>query len=321
MYATAMTSHQIHTGDGDDLLAIAPEVAEALAAGRPVVALESTIIAHGMPYPDNLETARQVETLIRDEGAVPATIAVLKGRPTVGLSETELHYLATAKDVAKLSRRDMAVAMARRLDGATTVATTMMIAHRAGISVFATGGIGGVHRGAEGSFDVSADLHELARTPLAVVCAGAKSILDLPKTLEVLETLGVPVVGHGTDTLPAFYATTSGLDLHHRSDTPADLAEIFHSQRRLGDMGGVVIANPVPKADALPAHRVDKAIEDALAEAQAAGIEGKEMTPFLLARLADITAGESLRANIALVKNNAVLAARVASALCRLQVA
>lgn len=303
----------------NELLNVAPEVAEALADGHPVVALESTIIAHGMPYPTNLETARQVEALIRAEGAVPATIAVLDGRMAVGLPDPDLERLATGADVAKLSRRDMAVALARGADGATTVATTMMIAHMAGIAVFATGGIGGVHRGAESSFDVSADLHELARTPVAVICAGAKSILDLPKTLEVLETLGVPVIGHGTDTLPAFYARSSGLPLHHRADTPSDLAEIFHRQIRLDGTGGMVIANPVPEADALPAHRIDSAIETALAEAEEAKIDGKETTPFLLARLAELTDGESLRTNIALVKNNAVLAARMASALSRLR--
>jgi len=301
-----------------ELLSIAPEAAQALADGHPVVALESTIIAHGMPYPTNLETARAVEALIRDAGAVPATIAVMDGKMEVGLSDPLLERLASSPDIAKLSRRDMAVTLASGADGATTVATTMMIAHLAGIAVFATGGIGGVHRGAALSFDVSADLHELARTPVAVVCAGAKSILDLAKTLEVLETLGVPVIGHGTDTMPAFYARSSGLELQHRADTAADLAAIVHRQRQLAGSGGMVIANPVPEADALPRDRIDAVIDTALAEAAKAGIEGKETTPFLLARLAELTGGDSLRTNIALVKNNAVLAARVASALSRL---
>ncbi|MEM7442660.1 MAG: pseudouridine-5'-phosphate glycosidase [Pseudomonadota bacterium] len=301
-----------------ELLNVSQEVADALAETRPVVALESTIIAHGMPYPTNIETALEVEAIIREEGAIPATIAVLDGQPSVGLSKDALHRLATGKEISKLSRRDMAVALARGADGATTVATTMMIADLAGICVFATGGIGGVHRGAEASFDVSADLQELARRPVAVVCAGAKSILDLPKTLEVLETLGVPVIGHGTDTLPAFFARSSGLALPHRADTPAELAEIIHHQRQLDGAGGLVIANPVPESDAMPAQRIDSMIEAALVEAEQAEISGKEMTPFLLAKLADLTGGDSLRTNIALIKNNARLAARIASSLCRI---
>ena len=296
-------------------LAVAPDVADALAANRPVVALESTIIAHGMPYPRNLETAREVEAIIRDEGAVPATIAVLDGRIRVGLDASDLERLATAPDMAKLSRRDMAVALAQGGHGATTVAATMLCANLAGIRLFVTGGIGGVHRGGEASFDVSADLEELATTPVAVVCAGAKSILDLPKTLEYLETRGVPVIGFGTDTFPAFYCRSSGLALDHRCDTPEQAAAIIAAQAELPGAGGLVIANPIPKADALDRSEVDAAIDRAIGEATAQGIGGKDVTPFLLARLAEITGGRSLDANIALVKNNARLGARIAAAL------
>ena len=280
-------------------LAVAPDVADALAANRPVVALESTIIAHGMPYPRNLETAREVEAIIRDEGAVPATIAVLDGRIRVGLDASDLERLATAPDMAKLSRRDMAVALAQGGHGATTVAATMLCANLAGIRLFVTGGIGGVHRGGEASFDVSADLEELATTPVAVVCAGAKSILDLPKTLEYLETRGVPVIGFGTDTFPAFYCRSSGLALDHRCDTPEQAAAIIAAQAELPGAGGLVIANPIPKADALDRSEVDAAIDRAIGEATAQGIGGKDVTPFLLARLAEITGGRSLDANIA----------------------
>ncbi len=296
-------------------LSIAPEVAEALAANRPVVALESTIIAHGMPYPRNLETAQAVEAIIREEGAVPATIAVLDGRIRVGLDSTALESLATAPDIAKLSRRDMAVVLAEGGNGATTVAATMLCAHLAGIRLFVTGGIGGVHRGAESSFDVSADLEELAGTPVAVVCAGAKSILDLPKTLEYLETRGVPVIGLGTDTFPAFYCRSSGLALDHRCDTPEQAAAIIAAQADMPGAGGLVIANPIPEADALDRSEVDAAIEQAIGEATAQGIGGKDVTPFLLAQLAEITGGRSLDANIALVKHNARQGARIAVAL------
>ncbi len=301
-----------------DLLAhtsIAPEIAEARADGRPIVALESTIIAHGMPYPRNLETAQAVEAIIRDEGAVPATIAVLEGRVRIGLDADALERLAKAPEMAKLSRRDMAFVLAEGGDGATTVAATMLCAHSAGIRVFVTGGIGGVHRGAESSFDVSADLEELARTPVAVVCAGAKAILDLPKTLEYLETRGVPVIGMGTDTFPAFYCRSSGLALDHRCDTPDQAAAVIAMHAAVPGAGGVVVANPIPDADALDGGEVEAAIERALAEAADQGVGGKDVTPFLLARLVEMTGGRSLDANIALVKNNARLGARIAAAL------
>ena len=299
----------------DSYLSVTDEVADALAAGRPVVALESTIIAHGMPYPRNLETARAVEAIIREEGAVPATIAVLDGRIRVGLDATALEALATAPEIAKLSRRDMAVALANGGGGATTVAATMLCAHLAGIRVFVTGGIGGVHRGAEISFDISADLEELAATPVAVVCAGAKAILDLPKTLEYLETRGVPVIGLGTDEFPAFYSRSSGLALDHRCDTPEQAAAAIALHSELPGAGGLVIANPIPEADALDRSEIDAAVDQALAEADDQGIGGKEVTPFLLARIAEITEGRSLDANIALVKHNATQGARIAVAL------
>ncbi|MGK9231688.1 pseudouridine-5'-phosphate glycosidase [Inquilinus limosus] len=295
-------------------LAIAPEVSAALVAGHPVVALESTIISHGMPYPQNLEMARRVEAIIREEGAVPATIAVADGRIHVGLDDALLQRLATAKDVAKLSRRDMGAILAAGGLGATTVAATMIGAHLAGIRVFATGGIGGVHRGAETSFDISADLEELARTPVAVVCAGAKSILDLPKTLEYLETRGVPVIGYGTDTLPAFFCRSSGLPLALRRDTPEELAALLAAQAALGLPAGAVIANPIPEAHALPEAEIDAAIASALADAGREGIAGKAVTPYLLARIVALTEGRSLAANIALVEHNARIAARIAKA-------
>ncbi len=302
---------------GHSQLAVTPEVADALASGRPVVALESTIIAHGMPYPRNLETARTVEAIIRDEGAVPATIAVLDGQIRVGLEEAALERLATAPDIAKLSRRDMAVALAEGGDGATTVAATMLCAHLAGIRIFVTGGIGGVHRGAETSMDVSADLEELARTPVAVICAGAKAILDLPKTLEYLETRGVPVIGFGAEEFPAFYCRSSGLYLDHRCDTPESVAAIIDAQMSMPGAGGLVVANPVPEADALDRTEMDAAIAEAIGEAEAQAVGGKDVTPFLLARIAEITGGRSLDANIALVKNNARIGARIAVALAR----
>lgn len=298
-----------------DFLDLSPEVADALAGNRAIVALESTIIAHGMPYPRNVETARAVEAIIREEGAVPATIAVLDGRLTVGLDDEALERLGQATDVAKLSRRDLPSILARGGDGATTVAATMIAAHLAGIRIFVTGGIGGVHRGAEESFDISADLEELARTPVAVVCAGAKSILDLPKTLEYLETRGVPVIGYGTGSFPAFYSRSSGLALSQRCDDPAEAAAILRAQAALGYPGGAVIANPIPEADALPAEKMDAVIGQALREAEAKGIAGKDVTPFLLGRIVEITGGKSLEANIALVKHNARIGARIAVAL------
>ncbi|MCX7970215.1 MAG: pseudouridine-5'-phosphate glycosidase [Negativicutes bacterium] len=298
---------------------LSDEVSRALADNRPVVALESTIIAHGMPYPQNIETALQVEQAVRDQGAVPATIAVLGGKPIVGLTAEEIDYLGRrGRQVSKVSRRDLPLIVAARADGATTVAGTMIIAALAGIPVFATGGIGGVHRGGEKTFDISADLTELARTSVAVVCAGAKSVLDLPLTLEYLETQGVPVIGYQTDELPAFYTRSSGLNLGCRAETPEQLAEIIACKWRLGLSGGIVIANPVPEQYSLDPDLINRAIDSALAEAAAAGVAGKELTPFLLARIKDITAGQSLTANIQLVLNNARLAARVSAALADL---
>lgn len=292
-----------------------PEVQAALAAGAPVVALESTLIAHGMPWPHNLETGRRLEAEVRRHGAVPATIAVLGGRLKVGLSAAELEGLARGgARVAKASRRDLALLVATGADGATTVAATMIVAALAGIKVFATGGIGGVHRGAERSFDISADLLELAQTPVAVVCAGAKSILDLGLTLEVLETHGVPVIGYRCSSLPAFYVRDSGHALAQRLDQPEALALAMHAHWQLGLKGGLVIANPIPAQHEMPRERIDAAIDQALAEAAAQGIQGKASTPFLLARVADLTGGDSLAANIALVLNNAALAAQVALA-------
>ena len=295
-------------------LDIAPEVQQALADGRPVVALESTIISHGMPYPKNVETALLVEQTLRDNGAVPATIAILGGRLKAGLSKEEITYLGkSGRKVAKVSRRDLPVICARGADGATTVTTTMMIAHMAGISVFATGGIGGVHRGAETTMDISADLEELAQTPVMVVCAGAKAILDLGLTLEYLETKGVPVLGYGTDELPAFYTRESGLGV----DAPEDLAAIFQAQRDLGLKTGMLVTNPIPQQYAMDKAVIDKAIDQALAESHEQGIHGKETTPFLLARVAELTGGDSLESNIQLVLNNARVAAKTAVALCK----
>ena len=290
------------------------EVAAAVAGGRPVVALESTIISHGMPYPANLETARAVEQVVRDAGAVPATIALVDGVPRVGLDGTALERLASG-DVAKASRRDLPALAAAGATAGTTVAATMYLAHLAGIRVFATGGIGGVHRDAEHTFDVSADLDELGSTPVVVVCAGAKSILDLPKTLEVLETRGVPVVGFGTDEFPAFFSRTSGLPVDHRVDTPEQLAALVGWHLRLGLRGGVLVANPIPEPDEIPAADIAARIEEAVREAREAGVARKEVTPYLLARINELTDGRSLTANVALVRNNAALAGRLAVAL------
>ena len=297
------------------MIEVAPEVAEALAAGGAVVALESTIISHGMPYPDNLETARAVEGVVRAHGAVPATIALLDGRVRVGLDDASLERLAAAGDVAKASRRDLAVLLARGATAGTTVAATMHLAARAGVAVFATGGIGGVHRGAERSWDVSADLTELGATPVTVVCAGAKSILDLPRTLEVLETEGVPVIGFGTDEFPAFFTRSSGLSVPHRVDSAAELAAVVRAQRDLGLPGGILVTNPVPAADEVPAAEIGAHIERALADADAAGVAGGDVTPFLLGRIVELTGGRSLAANIALVRGNAAVAADLAVAL------
>ena len=301
-------------------LDVAPEVAEAIRAGKPVVALESTIISHGMPYPQNVETALNVERIIRENGAVPATIAIIGGRLKAGLTEAEIDYLGkTGSGVAKASRRDLPVLVAKGMDGATTVTTTMMIAAMAGIRVFATGGIGGVHRGAEVTMDISADLEELAETPVMVICAGAKSILDLGLTLEYLETKGVTVIGYGTEELPAFYTRRSGFGVDYRLDTPEELAKAFHVKRELNLRGGMLVTNPIPEAYSMDKAVIDKAIDTALAEAKEQGIHGKAVTPFLLAKVKDLTGGDSLDSNIQLVYNNARLAAKTAAALAALE--
>ncbi|MBM7067854.1 pseudouridine-5'-phosphate glycosidase [Actibacterium sp. 188UL27-1] len=291
---------------------VLPQVAAALADGQPVVALESTIISHGMPYPDNLATAQRVEQTVRDGGAVPATIAVLNGRLCIGLDPDQLEILAQAKDVAKLSRADLAICMARGGMGATTVAATMIGARLAGISVFATGGIGGVHRGAEETFDISADLRELAESPVNVICAGAKSILDVPKTLEVLETLGVPVITYGAAEFPAFWARSAGQASPQRMESPSDIAQAYLMRRAMGLPGGQLIANPIPAADEIPQDVMGPIIEQAQTDATAAGISAKDVTPYLLSRIVALTKGRSLKANIALVLNNARLAAAIA---------
>jgi pseudouridine-5'-phosphate glycosidase len=280
-----------------------------------VVALESTIISHGMPWPHNFETALQLEADVRSEGAVPATIAVVAGRLRAGLARDEIERLARdGSKVAKVSRRDLPIVVAREGTGATTVAATMIVAALAGIRVFATGGIGGVHRGAQASFDISADLQELARSSVAVVCAGAKAVLDLRLTLEYLETHGVPVIGFRTDRLPAFWSRDSGLPVDARADTPADVARLMHAKWSLGLEGGIVVANPIPERYELPRERVERAIEEALDDAQAQGVTGKAVTPFLLDRVNASTGGDSLEANVALVRNNAVVAAKIAAA-------
>ncbi|MGI6238473.1 MAG: pseudouridine-5'-phosphate glycosidase [Christensenellales bacterium] len=299
-------------------LDIAPEVGRALAAGGAVVALESTIISHGMPYPRNVETALAVERAVRDCGAVPATIAILAGRLKIGLSQAEIERLGSAgQRVAKVSRRDLPMVVSKGLDGATTVAATMILAEMAGIRVFATGGIGGVHRGAQTTMDISADLEELARAGVLVVCAGAKSILDLGLTLEYLETKGVPVIGYGTDELPAFYTRNSGFMVDDRLDTPEEVARAFAAKREMGLSGGMLIVNPIPEDYSMDAGRIDRAIAEALREADTRGVKGKEVTPFLLARVKDITGGDSLEANIQLVLNNARVAARIANELVK----
>lgn len=295
-------------------IAFSPEVAAAKAAGRPIVALESTIITHGMPFPQNVETALAVEAVIRAEGAVPATIAVLEGRLHVGLTDAELDRLGQAQSVAKLSRADFAACLATGGTGATTVAATMIAAHLAGIETFATGGIGGVHRGAETSFDISADLAELAQTPVTVVAAGAKAILDIPKTLEVLETSGVPVIAYGQDEFPAFWSRSSGLPAPLRMDRPEEIAAAARMRAAMGLPGGQLVANPIPAQDEIAAEDLAPVIAAALAAAEAAGIAAKSVTPFLLDHIFHATEGRSLTANIALVKNNARLAAAIARA-------
>ncbi len=300
-------------------LDVAPEVAAAIEAGKPVVALESTIISHGMPYPQNVETALAVEQIIREQGAVPATIAVIGGRMKAGLTREEIEYLGKkGLDVTKASRRDLAVLAARGEDGATTVATTMIIAHMAGIKIFATGGIGGVHRGAETTMDISADLEELGQTPVMVVCAGAKSILDLGLTLEYLETKGVPVLGYGTKELPAFYTRKSGFAVDYKIDTPEELAAAFHASRGLGFQSGMLVTNPIPEEYAMDADVIKAAIDQAIAEAAEQGVRGKDTTPFLLDRVKTLTGGDSLESNIQLVFNNARVAAKTAVALSAL---
>lgn len=300
-------------------LDVNPEVAQAVKEGKPVVALESTIISHGMPYPQNVETALNVEKIIRENGAVPATIAIIGGRLKAGLTPEEIEYFGKkGTAIHKASRRDLAVLCAEGEDGATTVTTTMMIAHMAGIKIFATGGIGGVHRGAETTMDISADLEELAHTPVMVVCAGAKSILDLGLTLEYLETKGVPVLGYQTEELPAFYTRQSGFGVDYRVESPEQLAKIFKTHNDLALNGGILVTNPIPEEYAMPKEVIDRAIDRAIAECKEQGIHGKATTPFLLARVAEITGGDSLASNIRLVYNNAALAARTAVEYCKL---
>lgn len=299
-------------------LDVNPEVAEAIASGKPVVALESTIISHGMPYPQNVETALNVEKIIREQGAIPATIAIIGGRLKAGLTPEEIEYFGKkGTAITKASRRDLAALCARKEDGATTVTTTMIIAHMAGIKLFATGGIGGVHRGAEKTMDISADLEELANTPVMVVCAGAKAILDLHLTLEYLETHGVPVIGYGTKELPAFYSRHSGLEVDYRMDTPEEIAQTFKAQHELGLKGGILVTNPIPEEYAMDDTVINKAIDQAVQESVDQGIVGKEITPFLLARVKELTGGDSLDSNIQLVYNNARLAAQIAKEYCK----
>ena len=298
-------------------LELSKEVKEALEAGKPVVALESTIISHGMPYPQNVQTALRGEQTIRENGATPATIAIIGGKLKAGCTPEEIEYLGKkGQAVIKASRRDLPVLIARKEDGATTVTTTMIIAAMTGIRVFATGGIGGVHRGAQQTFDISADLEELAQTPVMVICAGAKSILDLGLTLEYLETKGVPVIGFGTEELPAFYTRHSGFKVDYRIDTPEELAAAFRAKIDCGLKGGMLVTNPIPEEFSMPKAVIDAAIEEALRQMDQAGIHGKQCTPFLLAKVKDLTGGDSLAANIQLVLNNARLAAKTAKALC-----
>lgn len=299
-------------------LDVAPEVKKALEEGKPVVALESTIISHGMPYPKNVETALNVEKVVRENGAVPATIAIIGGRLKAGLSKEEIEYLGkTGQKVTKVSRRDLPVIVSKGMDGATTVATTMIIAAMAGIKVFATGGIGGVHRGAETTMDISADLEELAMTPVLVVCAGAKAILDLGLTLEYLETKGVPVIGFGTEELPAFYTRKSGFKVDYRLDTPKEVAMAFKAKQELGMQGGMLVTNPIPEEYAMDDKVINKAIDQAIKESVEQGIKGKATTPFLLARVVELTGGDSLDSNIQLVYNNAKVAAQTAAEMCK----
>ena len=302
-----------------DYLSITPEIQEALAAGKPVVALESTILSHGMPYPQNVEFAHKVEEIVRAEGAIPATTAIMGGKLKVGLNADELLVMCKAEGVGKVSRRDVAVYLATGMTGATTVATTMIIASMAGIRFFATGGIGGVHRGAQETFDISADLEELANTSVMVICAGAKSILDLGLTLEYLETHGVTVIGYGTSELPAFYTRKSGFGVDYELDTPEQLAKAFHVKRELGLRGGLLVTNPIPEEYSMDKEVIDKAIAEAVEDAKKDGIHGKATTPYLLAKIKDLTGGDSLDSNIQLVFNNARLGAAAAVELSKLE--
>ena len=302
----------------NNYLSVNPEVQKALDDGRPVVALESTIISHGMPYPKNVETALNVEKIVREHGAVPATIAIIKGKITVGCSAEEIEYLGKrGLSVTKASRRDLPVLLARGEDGATTVATTMIGASLAGIKVFATGGVGGVHRGAETTMDISADLEELAQTPVLVVCAGAKSILDIGLTLEYLETKGVPVVGYKTEDMPAFYTRKSGFGVDYRLDSAKEIADTFTIKQEIGLKGGMLVANPIPEQYSMDADYINANIEAAIAECNELGITGKRITPFLLDKIQKMTGGASLEANIQLVYNNVALGAEIAKGMCR----
>ena len=296
----------------DKYLDVNPEVAAALDEGQPVVALESTIIAHGMPYPKNVETALAVEDVIRGNGAVPATIGILNGRIKIGMTKEEIEYMAHAENVMKVSRRDLPLVISRKMDGATTVAGTMIAAHMAGIRLFVTGGIGGVHRGAGESFDVSADLEELKMTDVPVVCACAKAILDIPATLEYMETSGVPVIAYGTDEIPAFYSRESGQKANCRLDTPEEIGDVIRMKEELGLKGGVLVMCPVPEKDEIPAAEINGVIDRAIREAEEKGVKGKDITPFLLSRVKDLTEGRSLEANIKLVLNNADIGSRIA---------
>ena len=300
---------------GKRFLYFKDEVKEALESRKPVVALESTLISHGFPYPENLKVAGEMEDIVRGYGVVPATIAVIGGKIKVGLTAGELEFMATSKDIVKASRRDLAVIVTKGLNGATTVAATMLVAERAGIKVFTTGGIGGVHRGAEKTFDISADLQELARTPVAVVCSGAKAILDLPLTKEYLETMGVPVIGFGTEELPAFYCRESGLKVDYVVDDEVEAAEVIRTKWDLGLKSGIVIANPIPEEYALSRAYVNRIINKAILEAAKKGIKGKKLTPYLLGRVNELSEGKSLAANIALIKNNARVGAKIAKEL------
>ncbi len=293
------------------------EVRKALKDGRPVVALESTLISHGFPYPENLKVAGEMEEIIRGCGVMPATIAIIKGKMKVGLTRSEMEFMATSEDILKASKRDLAVIIAKGLNGATTVAATMIVAERAGIKVFATGGIGGVHRGAEKTFDISADLQELSRTPVAVVCSGAKSILDLPLTKEYLETMGVPVIGFGSEELPAFYCRESGLKVDYVVNNEVEAAKIIRAMQDLGLGGGIIIANPIPEEYALSMEYMNEMIEEAIGSAEKEGIKGKKLTPYLLNKIKELTGGKSLKANIELVKNNARVAAIIARELIK----